>query len=55
MSGLLAVYCTKYARMQVFSDPCFPSIIYDSVLIRQNTRQRKPVFLHILHTGTSTL
>ena len=40
------VYCVKYARIRVFSDPYFPD-----VLVRENTGQRKPVFCHILRKG----
>ena len=42
-------YCVKYARIRVFSDP--NSTIDDSVLIRENKSQRKPVFRHILRSA----
>ena len=41
----------KYARERVFTSAYFPcrDDIKDSVLLRENTGQRKPVFLHILY------
>ena len=44
------VHCIKYARIRVFTGPYSP-VQGDSVLIRRNTGQWKPIFSHILCSG----
>ena len=41
------MYFVKYVTIRIFSEPFFP---VDSVLIRENTAQRKSVFWHILRS-----
>ena len=39
----------NYANIRVFSDTCFPLYVsLDSIHIRENLAQRKPLYLHIL-------
>ena len=53
-----AMHCGKYSRIRVFSNQYFPYDflrfrICDSVLIRENTSQRKALFWHILRSDDS--
>ena len=57
---LLFSHCVKYVKIRALSDPYFPKCEqyrirtgkygYDSVYIRENTEQRKPVFRDILRS-----
>ena len=52
-SNHLPLRCVKYARIGIILARTFPykDRIYDFVLIRENTSERKLVFWHILHNA----
>ena len=39
-------HCLRYANIKLFSEPNFPVYVQDLRALRENTSQRKPVYLH---------